>query len=59
LIRCRSRASSAIAFPEALKSKYPGHAEADISSLRRAGYDAWFYSVEEGATRYIEHLLKA
>jgi ADP-L-glycero-D-manno-heptose 6-epimerase len=49
---------SYIAFPEALKGKYQSYTEADISALRRAGYDAPFYSVEEGTTRYIDHLLK-
>jgi ADP-L-glycero-D-manno-heptose 6-epimerase len=50
---------SYIAFPEALKGKYQSYTEADISALRRAGYDAPFYSVEEGTARYVEHLLKA
>jgi ADP-L-glycero-D-manno-heptose 6-epimerase len=50
---------SYIAFPEALKGKYQSYTEADISALRGAGYDAPFYSVEEGTARYIEHLLKA
>jgi ADP-L-glycero-D-manno-heptose 6-epimerase len=50
---------SYIAFPEALKGKYQSYTEADMSALRGAGYDAPFYSVEEGTTRYIEHLLKA
>ena len=50
---------SYIAFPEALKGKYQSYTEADMSALRGAGYDASFYSVEEGTTRYIDHLLKA
>jgi len=50
---------SYIAFPEALKGKYQSYTEADISALRRAGYDDPFYSVEAGTSRYIEHLLKA
>lgn len=50
---------SYIAFPEALKGKYQSHTEADISALRAAGYDAPFYDVQTGTTRYIEHLLKA
>jgi ADP-L-glycero-D-manno-heptose 6-epimerase len=50
---------SYIAFPEALKGKYQSYTEADISALRRAGYDDSFYSVEAGTSRYIEHLLKA
>ena len=49
---------SYIAFPEALKGKYQSYTEADISALRGAVYDAAFYSVEEGTSRYIEHLLK-
>ncbi|MBI1284785.1 MAG: ADP-glyceromanno-heptose 6-epimerase [Thiobacillus sp.] len=49
---------SYIAFPEALKGKYQSYTEADISALRRAGYDDPFYSVEAGTSRYIEHLLK-
>jgi ADP-L-glycero-D-manno-heptose 6-epimerase len=28
------------------------------SALRRAGYDAPFFSAEEGTTPYVEHLLK-
>ena len=50
---------SYIAFPEALKGKYQSYTEADMSALRGAGYDAPFYSVEEGIARYVEHLLKA
>ena len=49
---------SYIAFPDALKGKYQSYTEADVSTLRGAGYDAPFYSVEEGTARYIEHLLK-
>ncbi len=49
---------SYIAFPEALKGKYQSYTEADISALRRAGYDAPFYGVEAGTSRYIGHLLK-
>jgi ADP-L-glycero-D-manno-heptose 6-epimerase len=48
---------SYVHFPEALKGKYQSYTEADISALRRAGYDAPFLSVEEGTSRYIEHLL--
>jgi len=49
---------SYIDFPVALKGKYQSYTEADIAALRRAGYDTPFYSVEEGTTRYVEHLLK-
>jgi ADP-L-glycero-D-manno-heptose 6-epimerase len=46
-----------IAFPEALKGKYQSHTEADNFMLREAGYDSPFLSVEEGVSRYCEHLL--
>jgi ADP-L-glycero-D-manno-heptose 6-epimerase len=46
-----------IAFPEALKGKYQSHTEADDSELRRAGYENAFLTVEEGVSRYCEHLL--
>jgi ADP-L-glycero-D-manno-heptose 6-epimerase len=50
---------SYIDFPDALKGKYQSYTEADISALRRAGYDAPFLSVEEGTARYVHHLLEA
>jgi len=46
-----------IAFPEALKGKYQSHTEADISMLRRTGYDGAFLTVDEGVSRYCEQLL--
>jgi ADP-L-glycero-D-manno-heptose 6-epimerase len=46
-----------IPFPDALKGKYQSHTEADISTLRRAGYDSAFLTVEEGVSRYCERLL--
>jgi ADP-L-glycero-D-manno-heptose 6-epimerase len=46
-----------IAFPDALKGKYQSHTEADNSMLRRAGYEDAFLTVEEGVSRYCEHLL--
>jgi len=46
-----------IAFPEALKGKYQSHTQADNSLLRRAGYEQAFLTVEEGVSRYCEHLL--
>jgi ADP-L-glycero-D-manno-heptose 6-epimerase len=46
-----------IAFPEALKGKYQSHTESDNSMLRRAGYEDAFLTVEEGVSRYCEHLL--
>jgi ADP-L-glycero-D-manno-heptose 6-epimerase len=44
-------------FPEALRGKYQSFTQADIGALRRAGYAAPFLSVEEGVTRYCQHLL--
>ena len=43
-------------FPEALKGKYQSFTQADITSLRRAGYKKPFLTVEEGVGRYIEQL---
>lgn len=48
-----------IGFPEALKGKYQSYTEADMGALREAGYDAPFYSVEEGVARYVDHLAGA
>jgi ADP-L-glycero-D-manno-heptose 6-epimerase len=45
-----------IGFPEALKGKYQSYTEADMGALRGAGYDAPFFTVEEGTTRYINQL---
>jgi len=47
-----------IPFPDALKGKYQSHTEADISRLRGAGYENALLTVEEGVSRYCEHLLK-
>ncbi len=47
-----------IAFPDALKGKYQSHTEADNSMLRRAGYENAFLTVQEGVSRYCEHLLQ-
>lgn len=46
-----------IAFPDALKGKYQSHTEADNSMLREAGYESPFLAVDEGVSRYCEHLL--
>lgn len=48
-----------IAFPEALKGKYQSYTEADISLLRKSGYDAPFATVEEGVGEYVKDRLKA
>lgn len=46
-----------IPFPEALKGKYQSFTEADLTALRKAGYDAPFLTVEEGVGRYVADLL--
>jgi len=46
-----------IAFPEALAGKYQSFTQADISSLRRAGYKQDFLTVEQGVERYVTRLL--
>lgn len=48
-----------VPFPEHLKGHYQSFTEADISALRRAGYDQPFLSVEEGVARYLKWLKKA
>jgi len=45
-----------IPFPEALKGKYQSFTQADISSLRAAGYSAPFLTVAEGVERYVRIL---
>lgn len=47
-----------IPFPEGLKKQYQSYTEADVGALRRAGYHAPFLTVEQGVTRYIEHLFR-
>lgn len=46
------------AFPEALRGKYQSFTEADISALRKAGYDTPFLTVEQGVARYVAELAK-
>ncbi|MGV8934907.1 MAG: ADP-glyceromanno-heptose 6-epimerase [Gallionellaceae bacterium] len=46
-----------IAFPEQLKGKYQSYTQADITALREIGYTQPFYSVDEGTSRYVNHLL--
>lgn len=41
-----------VEFPQELKGKYQSFTQADISDLRRAGYDLPFASVAEGISRY-------
>ncbi|MCM8599856.1 MAG: ADP-glyceromanno-heptose 6-epimerase [Candidatus Accumulibacter sp.] len=45
-----------IPFPADLRGKYQSFTEADLSKLRRAGYEAPFASVEEGVGQYVEWL---
>ncbi|TXH17114.1 MAG: ADP-glyceromanno-heptose 6-epimerase [Gammaproteobacteria bacterium] len=45
-----------VPFPDDLKGKYQSYTEADLSRLRKVGYDAPFASVEEGVGRYVQWL---
>lgn len=45
-----------IAFPEALKGKYQSFTQADLTKLRKAGYDGEFATVEEGVQQYVDWL---
>jgi ADP-L-glycero-D-manno-heptose 6-epimerase len=47
-----------IPFPQQLIGKYQSYTQADISALRDIGYDAKFFDVAQGTTRYVNHLLK-
>jgi len=47
-----------VAFPEALKGKYQSFTQADLSSLRMAGYRDEFATVEQGVSQYVKHLSK-
>ena len=47
-----------IPFPEDLRGRYQSYTQADISSLRAAGYETPFLNVEQGVTRYIQKLLQ-
>ena len=45
-----------IPFPEALKGKYQSFTQADLTKLRKAGYEAPFASVEQGVVQYVQWL---
>jgi ADP-L-glycero-D-manno-heptose 6-epimerase len=45
-----------IPFPESLRNKYQNFTQADISSLRAAGYVSPFLSVKEGINLYYPYL---
>lgn len=47
-----------IPFPADLQGKYQSFTEADLSKLRKAGYDAPFTGVEEGVSQYVEWLCR-
>ena len=51
-------ALSYVPFPDALKGKYQSYTQADIGALRATGYDQEFLTVEQGTSRYVEHMLK-
>ncbi|MBS0287599.1 MAG: ADP-glyceromanno-heptose 6-epimerase [Proteobacteria bacterium] len=48
-----------IPFPEHLKGRYQSFTEADISNLRKAGYNKPFKTVEEGVKAYLDIIGKA
>lgn len=45
-------------FPDALKGKYQSFTQADIGSLRQAGYQERFFDVDEGVSRYVYWLMQ-
>jgi len=50
---------SYIPFPPHLKGAYQSYTQADISALRKAGYDKVFHTVEQGVPLYLDWLNKA
>ena len=46
-----------IPFPDKLKGCYQSYTQANISALRKAGYEAPFLSLEEGLKRYYDWLI--
>jgi ADP-L-glycero-D-manno-heptose 6-epimerase len=46
-----------IPFPDDLRGKYQAFTQADLEGLRAAGYTEPFLSVQDGVSRYCEHLL--
>ena len=47
---------SYIPFPEHLKGAYQSFTEADISTLRAAGYEHEFMNVQQGVSDYLSRL---
>ncbi len=43
--------------PEHLRGKYQYHTQADHTKLRNAGYDASYYTLEDGITDYVQNYL--
>ena len=48
-----------IPFPDSLKDSYQSFTEADMSALRKAGYDADFMDVAAGVRAYLDRLAQA
>lgn len=47
-----------IAMPEQIKGKYQYYTKAETRKLRIAGYNAKFYTLEEGVKRYVQNYLE-
>lgn len=47
-----------IEFPDDLKGRYQSHTQADLGSLRQAGYDKPFLDVQSGVARYVDTLVQ-
>ena len=47
-----------IPFPEDLRGRYQSYTQADLSTLRGAGYTTPFLTVEQGVARYCQKLLQ-
>ena len=45
-----------IPFPDHLKGCYQSYTQADLSSLRRAGYSSEFLSIDAGVSHYLDWL---
>jgi ADP-L-glycero-D-manno-heptose 6-epimerase len=45
-----------VPFPENLKGRYQSYTQADLTLLRKAGYDKKFLTVEQGVKRYLDWL---
>jgi ADP-L-glycero-D-manno-heptose 6-epimerase len=54
-----ARAIEYVPFPPQLVGKYQSYTQADIASLRKAGYGEPFLGVEEGVGRYVDARLAA